>query len=73
MYCYICGFVVVILIIGVWAVGLAGGGGGGGCSPPRSFQIAISGKKSGNIRAKPLDFRASNGQKYVGKRLQPPK
>ena len=29
-------------------------------------------KKSGNIRAKPLDLRASNGKKYSGKRLQPP-
>ena len=31
-------------------------------------------KKSGNtcIRAKPLDFRACNGEKYSGKRLQHP-
>ena len=36
------------------------------------FQIAIFGKKSGNIRAKPLGFRASNGKKYSDKRLQPP-
>ena len=30
------------------------------------------GQKSGNIRAKPLDYRASNGTKYSGNRLQPP-
>ena len=29
-------------------------------------------KKSGNIRAKPLDFRASNGKKNSGKRFQTP-
>ena len=29
-------------------------------------------QKSGHIRANPLDYRASNGKKYSGKRLQPP-
>ena len=53
--------------IGVRPMGLRGG-----CSPPRIVQIAIFEQKSGNIRAKPLDFRASNGRKYSGKRLQPP-
>ena len=41
--------------------------------PPRIFHKAIFGpKKIGDIRAKPFDFCASNGQKYSGKRLQPP-
>ena len=44
----------------------------GGCSPLESFKLPFSGKKSGNIRAKPLDLRATNGQNYSGKRLQPP-
>ena len=49
--------------------------GGGGLQPPGIVQITIFGpppKKKGNIRAKPLDFRASNGKTYSGKRLQPP-
>ena len=36
------------------------------------FLLPFSGKNPpGNIQVKPLDFRASNGQKYPGKRLQP--
>ena len=46
----------------------------GGCSPPRIFQIAIFGqkKKSGNIRAKPLYFRASNGKNIRARDFSPP-
>ena len=45
-----------------------------GLQPPRIFQIAIFGqkKKSGNIRAKPLDFRASNGQDIRARDFSPP-
>ena len=51
----------------------AGGGGEQPPPPPRIFQIAIFVHKIGNIRAKPLDFRARNGKKkYSGKRLRPP-
>ena len=35
------------------------------------FRWHFRAKKEGNIRAKPLDLRASNGHKYSGKRLQP--
>ena len=46
---------------------------GRGCSP-LEFSNSHLGKKnnSGNIQAKPLDFSASNGKKYSGKRLQSP-
>ena len=38
-------------------------GGGGGLQPPKTFQIAIFGGGGVcNIREKPLDFRASNGE-----------
>ena len=36
-----------------------------GLQPPRIFQIAIFGQKLGNIREKPLDFRASNGRRKI--------
>ena len=43
--------------------------------PPRIFQIAIFGpkKKSRHIQAKPLDFRASNGENIWATDLSPPK
>ena len=52
----------VELMTGAQAYEAGGGGGGGGegSSPTRIVQIAIFGQKSYNIRAKPLDFRASN-------------
>ena len=51
----------------------AGAGGGGGLQPPIIFQKAIFGqKKLCNIRAKPLDFRASNGI-FGQLNLKPPK
>ena len=60
------------------SLGVRGGEGGGvgGCSPPppRFFSNShIPAKKSGNIRAKPLDFRASNGQNIRATDLSPPK
>ena len=50
----------------------------GGCSPPPpppwNFQNShIRAKKLGNIRAKPLDFRASNGENIRAIDLSPPK
>ena len=53
------------------------GGGGLGVAPPpplpRFFQIAIFGQKACNIREKPLDIRASNGDKIRATDLSPPK
>ena len=50
--------------IGVWPMGLRGA---------KIFQIAIFGQKNQVIFGKNhLHFRASNGKKYSGKRLQPP-
>ena len=55
-------------------MGVRGGGGGGGwgAAAPGISQIAIFGGKSGNIRAKPLDFRASNGENIRATDLSPP-
>ena len=39
---------------------------GHGAAPPHIiFQIVIFGQKASNIRAKPLDFRASNGKNNI--------
>ena len=56
-------------------MGMGGGGGGAGelQPPPRIFQIAILGQKACNIWAKPLDFRASNGENIRATDLNPPK
>ena len=56
-------------------IGVRGGGGGGAAAPPRIVQIAIFGqkKKSCNFRAKPHDFRASNGENIRATDLSPPK
>ena len=43
----------------------------GGCSPPRIFQIAIFGQKSGNIWAKPFDFCARNEQNIRARDFSP--
>ena len=64
---------------------VCGGGGGGryktiiilapciGVRPMRLlFKLATFGQKNPGNRAKPLDFRASNGDKNSGKRLHPP-
>ena len=56
----------------------AGGGGRAEApsfpTPLRNFQIAILGqKKICNIRAKPLDFRANNGENIRATDLSPPK
>ena len=48
----------------------AGGWGGGAI---RIFQIPIFGQKACNIRAKPLDFQASNGENIRATDLSPPK
>ena len=42
-----------------------------GCSPLELFKEPFSGKKAGNIRAKPLNFVQAM-EKNSGKRLQPP-
>ena len=54
--------------IGVRAIGARGLR-----SPSRMFEIAIFGqkKKSGNIRVKPLDFRASNGKHIRARNFSP--
>ena len=52
-------------IIGVRPMGL--GGGGGGSSPLEFF-----GQKSGTIRDKPLDYRASNGKNIRARDFSPP-
>ena len=59
------------------SIGVRGGGGGGGlggAAAPWNFQNShIRAKISGNIRAKPLDFRASNGENIRATDLSPPK
>ena len=55
-------------------IGVRGGGAGRAAAPPGILKIAIFGQqKSGNIRAKPLDFRASNGEDIRATDLSPPK
>ena len=46
--------------------------GDGGLQPLNFFQIAIFGPKIGNIRAKLLDFRASNGKNIRPRDFSPP-
>ena len=58
--------------IGVRAMGREGGG-GGAAAPLELFSYShFRAKNQGHIWANPLDFHASNGNKYLGKRLQPP-
>ena len=47
--------------------GMGRGGGGGGFSP--IFKKQFSAQKTSNIRAKPLDFRASNGENIRARNL----
>ena len=64
-----------------WRRRASGGGGGAGVQPPIIFQIAIFWQKKqqqkpphpNNIRAKPLDFRASNGENIPSPPPPPPK
>ena len=54
-------------------IGVRGGRGAGGFSPPIIFLIGIFEQETCNIRAKPLDFRASNGENIRATDLSPPK
>ena len=54
-------------------IGVRGGGTGGAAAPWNYSNSHIRAKKSGNIRAKPLDFRASNGENIWATDLSPPK
>ena len=66
----------VVMISWFTHIGVRGGGGGGAAAPPPPWNCQnshIRAKKSGNIRAKLLDFRASNGENIRATDLSPPK
>ena len=68
-------YIVTISLLYTVYIGVRGGGCGAAAPPPppRIFSNShFQAKKACNIRAKPLDFRASNGENISGNWSQPP-